>query len=38
VPGIHLAFLSAAHTPADVELLIEAITASFRDLRADGRL
>ena len=38
VPGIHLAFLSAAHTPADVDEVIEAFQASFLDVREDGLL
>jgi len=36
VPGIHLAFLSAAHTPADVDTVIGAMQQSFLDLREDG--
>ena len=38
VPGIHLAFLSAAHTPADVDEVIGAFQASFLDVREDGLL
>ncbi len=38
VPGIHLAFLSAAHTPEDVDAVIEAFKASFADVRGDGLL
>ncbi len=36
IPGIHLAFLSAAHTPADVDTVIGAMQQSFLDLREDG--
>ncbi|MBT4489419.1 MAG: aspartate aminotransferase family protein [Rhodospirillaceae bacterium] len=36
VPGIHLAFFSAAHTPEDVDTVIEAFKQSFLDVRADG--
>ena len=36
IPGIHLAFLSAAHTPDDVDTVIAAIKQSFLDLREDG--
>ncbi len=38
VPGIHLAFFSAAHTPEDVDLVIDAFQASFLDVREDGLL
>lgn len=38
VPGIHLFFLSAAHTAADVDAIIEAFMQSFLDVRADGLL
>ncbi len=38
VPGIHLFFLSAAHTAADVDQIIEAFKQSFLDVRADGLL
>ncbi len=36
VPGIHLAFFSTAHTPADVDRVIEAYMQSFLDVAADG--
>ena len=36
IPGVHLAFLSAAHTPEDVDTIIEAFKQSFLDLREDG--
>lgn len=36
IPGIHLAFLCAAHTDEDVDRIIEAFKQSFLDLRADG--
>ena len=38
VPGIHLFFLSAAHTAVDVDQIIEAFKQSFLDVRADGLL
>ena len=38
VPGIHLFFLSAAHTADDVDQIIEAFKQSFLDVRADGLL
>jgi glutamate-1-semialdehyde 2,1-aminomutase len=38
VPGIHLFFLSTAHTPADVDAVIEAFKQSFLAVRADGLL
>ena len=36
VPGVHLAFLSAAHTPDQVDTIIDAFKQSFLDLREDG--
>ena len=36
IPGIHLAFLCAAHTDEDVDRIIDAFKQSFLDLRADG--
>lgn len=36
IPGIHLAFFSAAHRPDDVETVTKAFKDSFNDLRADG--
>lgn len=36
VPGVHLAFLSGAHTVDDVDRIIEGFEQSFLDLRADG--
>jgi glutamate-1-semialdehyde-2,1-aminomutase len=36
VPGLHLTFLSTAHTPEDVDRVIEAMKQSFRDLRERG--
>jgi glutamate-1-semialdehyde-2,1-aminomutase len=38
VPGIHLAFLSAAHTVEDVDAVISAFIQSFEDLRAAGQI
>ncbi|MDG2049842.1 MAG: aminotransferase class III-fold pyridoxal phosphate-dependent enzyme [Myxococcota bacterium] len=36
IPGIHVAFFSAAHTPAEVDQVIEGFKASFEALREDG--
>ena len=36
VPGIHLAFLSYAHTPKIVDQVISAFKNTFEDLRSDG--
>ena len=36
VPGIHLAFLSYAHTPEVVDQVISAFKNTFEDLRSDG--
>ena len=36
IPGVHLAFLCAAHTPQDVDYVIDAFKRSFLDLREDG--
>ena len=36
VPGIHLAFLSYAHSPEVVDQVISAFKNTFEDLRADG--
>ena len=36
IPGVHLAFLCAAHTPQDVDYIIDAFKRSFLDLREDG--
>ena len=36
IPGVHPAFLPAAHTPEDVDTIIEAFKRSFPDLREDG--
>ncbi len=36
VPGIHLAFFSTAHRPADIDRVIEAFQQSFLDVRHDG--
>lgn len=36
IPGIHLAFFSAAHKPEDVDMVTAAFKESFNDLRADG--
>ena len=36
VPGIHLAFLCAAHSSADVDRMVDAFKRSFMDLREDG--
>ncbi len=38
VPGIHLFFLSTAHSDEDVDKVIEAFKQSFDDVRADGLL
>ena len=38
VPGIHLFFLSTAHTTTHVDAVIEAFKQSFLDVRADGLL
>ena len=38
IPGIHLAFISAAHRPEHVDQIIDAFEASFMDLREDGLL
>jgi len=38
VPGIHLAFISFAHTPEIVDQVIDAFKQSFIDLREDGLL
>ena len=38
IPGIHLFFLSAAHTPEDVDQVIEAFKKSFREIRAKGAI
>ncbi len=38
VPGIHLAFISAAHTVDDVSEVIAAFKAAFTDLRAAGQI
>ncbi|MHC4506429.1 MAG: aspartate aminotransferase family protein [Planctomycetota bacterium] len=36
IPGLHLAFISYAHTPQDVDRVIEAMRQSFRDIRERG--
>lgn len=36
IPGIHLAFLSFAHKPEQVDAVIDAFKNSFEDMRADG--
>jgi len=38
IPGIHLFFLSAAHSDDDVEQVIDAMTDSFRAVRAEGHI
>jgi len=38
VPGIHLAFISYAHTPKIIDQVIEAFKNTFEDLRTDGYL
>ena len=35
-PGIHLAFISVAHTPDDVDQVIEAFKQSFLEVREDA--
>ena len=36
IPGVHLAFLCGAHSPDDVDRIIDGCKQSFGDLRADG--
>ncbi|MCS5635412.1 MAG: aminotransferase class III-fold pyridoxal phosphate-dependent enzyme [Myxococcota bacterium] len=36
IPGIHIAFFSAAHTPEDIDQVFDAVRASFLALREDG--
>ncbi len=36
VPGIHLFFISAAHSEADIDQVVDAMTESFRALRKEG--
>ena len=38
VPGLHIFFLSDAHSDADVDQVIDAFQDSFRALRAEGRI
>ena len=38
VPGIHLAFISYAHTPEVIDKIIDAFKSTFEDLRSDGYL
>ena len=38
VPGSHLAFISAAHTPEDIDYVIDAFKQSFLEVRAEGLL
>lgn len=38
IPGIHLFFLSAAHSDGDIEEVIDTITESFRAIRNEGLL
>ncbi|MDP6377152.1 MAG: aminotransferase class III-fold pyridoxal phosphate-dependent enzyme [Pseudomonadales bacterium] len=38
VPGIHLFFISAAHSDADVDLVVDAMCDSFRALRSEGHV
>ncbi|MBW2060407.1 MAG: aminotransferase class III-fold pyridoxal phosphate-dependent enzyme [Deltaproteobacteria bacterium] len=38
VPGIHLFFVSAAHTPDDIDQVIEAFKKSFGEVRAKGAI
>ena len=38
VPGIHLAFISYAHTPEVIDDVITAFKNTFEDLRNDGYL
>lgn len=38
VPGIHLAFISAAHTPEDIDTVIDAFKESFKEVRNKGLL
>ena len=36
IPGIHLAFLSYAHKPEHVDVVVDAFKDSFEDMRVDG--
>lgn len=38
VPGVHIGFVSAAHTPEDVDRVVLAFEQSFRDVRERGLL
>ena len=38
IPGVHLAFISGAHTASDVDEIIDAMKQSFLDVREDGLL
>ena len=38
VPGAHLFFISAAHTPQDIEQVVDAFKQSFLEVRAEGLL
>ncbi len=38
VPGAHVAFISAAHTPEDIDVLIDAFRESFLEVRQKGML
>ena len=38
VPGIHLGFISAAHTDEDVDQIVDAMKESFKDVRKKGML
>jgi glutamate-1-semialdehyde 2,1-aminomutase len=38
IPPVHLAYISAAHTPEDIDTIIAAIKESFREVRKDGML
>ena len=36
IPGVHLAFISRAHTEQNVDTIIDAFKQSFRAIREDG--
>jgi glutamate-1-semialdehyde 2,1-aminomutase len=38
VPGIHLFFISAAHSEADIDQVVDAMTESFRAVRQEGAI
>ena len=38
VPGIHLGFISTAHTDEDIDQIVDAMKESFKDVRKKGML